>query len=123
MLYRINGRGQDVLVTKMIFPKDYQRVRAAMTPVEVAAVVDEINRLTDEAGAEIITTSWLPGADWSGTPFDAIYVACGQHHDAAAKAFGLFCWDTIQRRPERWSFGHYELNGVPIRGMTYFRIN
>jgi len=29
----------------------------------------------------------------------------------------------IQRRQgERWMFGHYELDGVPIRGMTYFRV-
>jgi hypothetical protein len=26
-------------------------------------------------------------------------------------------------RPDDWSFGRYEKDGIPIRGMTYFRIN
>lgn len=24
--------------------------------------------------------------------------------------------------PEAWSFGRYELDGIPIEGLTYFRI-
>jgi len=65
----------------------------------------------------------MPGADWSNTPLQAIYEACRRNEDMAAKIFGLFVWDMIQRRQgERWMFGHYELDGVPIRGMTYFRV-
>jgi hypothetical protein len=26
-------------------------------------------------------------------------------------------------RPENWSFGRFEKDGEPIRGMTYFRVD
>jgi hypothetical protein len=113
--------------TKMIFPGDYQQICAKMTPAEIDGVIAEINRIVDVAcstpGEELVTTSWMPGSNWDGTPFEPIWWACRGDEDAAAKAFGLFCWDAMMRRTDKFGYGHYELNGVPIRGMTYFRIS
>ena len=68
-----------------------------------------------------LKTSWIPGPDWAGTPLQRIYEVCGDEV-LAAKNFGLFMWDTMQRHQGRWGFGHYELDGVPIKGMTYYRV-
>ena len=38
-----------------------------MTPVEIAAAKAKLDELID--GTEIQTAGWIPGKDWSGTPF------------------------------------------------------
>ena len=38
-------------------------------------MVARIDELIDDAGAEIATAGWLPGSDWTGTPFQPIYGA------------------------------------------------
>jgi hypothetical protein len=69
------------------------------------------------------TSSWIPGADWTGTVFQPIYEACGEDENAAALFFGLLVWQVVMDREDCWSFGRYEKEGIPIRGMTYFRID
>lgn len=71
---------------------------------------------------EVDTSSWIPGADWSDTPFHPIFVACGDEEDAG-KFFGLIVWQVVMDREDCWSFGRYEKDGVPVRGMTYFRVD
>jgi hypothetical protein len=72
---------------------------------------------------EVHTTSWMPGSDWGPTPFDPIYWdAAKQDPVAAAKCFGLFVWECVLERDEAWGSGHYEKDGYPIKGRTYFRL-
>jgi hypothetical protein len=72
---------------------------------------------------EVDTAGWIPGADWRGTVFQPIYGACGEDSDAAALFFGLLVWQPVMDREDCWSFGRYEKEGIPIRSMTYFRID
>jgi hypothetical protein len=74
-------------------------------------------------GKEVDTSSWIPGTDWTGTVFDPIYHACGQNEVSAALFFGLLVWQVVMDRADCWSFGRYEKDGIPIKGMTYFRID
>lgn len=74
-------------------------------------------------GKEVDTSSWIPGADWTGTPWDPIYYACGENEVSAGLFFGLLVWQVLLDRDDCWSFGRYEKEGIPIRGMTYFRID
>jgi len=91
-----------------------------LTQAEVEAIMAHLAHEV-EVRSEILTTIWIPGADWSETPLERIYEVCGDEV-LAAKIFGLFMWDTMQRHPEAWGFGHYELDGKPIKGMTYYRV-
>lgn len=64
-----------------------------------------------------------PGADWTGTVFDPIYsIACRHDEEAAAKFFGLILWQVIRKREDVWSYGRYEKNGIPFKGLFYFRL-
>jgi hypothetical protein len=66
----------------------------------------------------------MPGSDWSQTVFDPIYsVACQCDEEAAGKFFGLILWVVVKDRPDVWSYGRYEKDGIPIRGLTYFRLD
>ena len=47
---------------------DYRRWRDRLTDAEHDAIVEELSSRID--GTEIQTSSWIPGADWSGTVFN-----------------------------------------------------
>ncbi len=70
-------------------------------------------------GDEIATAGWIPGSDWSDTPFYPIYeIACQGNRDAAKKCFGIIVWETLMEHEDRWGFGRYG----DIESMTYFKV-
>jgi hypothetical protein len=100
--------------------REFDIFRSRLTGVQYQAIFDDLNSRVDID--EIHTSSWMPGADWTGTVFQPIFdVACRNDFDASAKFFGLILWHVMLEREEVWSFGRYEKDGVPIEGMTYFR--
>jgi hypothetical protein len=108
-------------ITRIPHRTEYERWQAGLSRSERDAILEELDRRIDDS--EVRTSSWLPGADWSGTVFQPIYDrACNRNPDAAALCFGLMLWEVMQRRPERWAFGRYELEDVPIEGLTYFML-
>jgi hypothetical protein len=102
---------------------DYQRWLAALDAVDGAyqGICRDLNARFDER--EVDTSSWIPGSNWSNTPFQPIYRACEEDETAAGLFFGLLVWKVVMDRDDCWSFGRYEKDGVPIKGMTYFRID
>ena len=109
------------VITQVPFFQQYRVWMARMTPAEIVAIKDELNTMID--GTEIQTSSWMPGADWTGTPFEPIYnKAARRNQDLAAKCFGLMVWDVFMARPEKWTSGRFEKDGEPIGGRTYFQI-
>jgi hypothetical protein len=56
--------------------------------------------------------------------FQPIYEkACRRDVDAAARFFGLLVWEVVRDDDRVWSFGRYEKDGIPIEGLTYFRLS
>jgi hypothetical protein len=103
---------------------DYQRWVTRLNhinPQALQRICHELDQRFDTQ--DVDTSSWIPGADWSGTVFEPLYLACGQDEVAAGLFFGLIVWHVVMDRDDCWSFGRYEKGGIPIRGMTYFRIN
>lgn len=90
-----------------------------MTAEEIQAIEDELNRRVSQS--EIHVSSWMPGSDWSNTPFDPIYrKACLCNEETSGMCFGLMLWKTLLEREDVWAFGHYSHRGHEIAGMTYF---
>ena len=101
--------------------KQFELWRSRLSEDEFAAIEAELNSMID--GDEVHTSSWMPGSDWTDTPFHPIYEkACLRDESEAAKFFGLALWKVMMDRPEAWAFGRYAKDGVPIEGMTYFRV-
>src|SRR5688572_4520480 len=118
MLYDISSRRP---ITRKPYAEDYARIAKAI-PEELPAIKAALNAMID--GTEIQTASWMPGNDWTNTPFAPIYEkAANRNFDLSAKYFGLIVWYVFDERPEAWASDRYELDGVPIKGRTYFRIN
>ena len=119
MIYAID---KNQLVTKIPYESAYRDWTSKLSASELQAIVYELNSRVDTG--EIHTSSWMPGSDWTGTVFMPIYEkACSKNISAAAKCFGLILWKVMMDRPEKWAFGRYKLNNVPIEGLTYFRID
>jgi len=118
MLYNIDKKQYMDFIP---YEDDFNTWRRRITEDEYNRIFDELN--TRIEGDEIHTSSWIPGSDWSGTVFEPIYEkACRQDIDASAKFFGLILWEVIRRRDDVWSYGRYEKNGIPIKGLTYFKL-
>ena len=119
MLYSIESKSE---ITSIPHAQDYKQWRSRLTDAEYAAIVAELDSRVE--GTEVQTSSWIPGADWTGTVFQPIYEkACWRDEDAAARFFGLIVWDVFMQHDDWWAFGRYEKDGIPIRGLTYFKID
>ena len=110
-------------ITRVPYSRDFAILRRRLTVVEFEAMVDRINELIDASGGEIATAGWLPGSDWTGTPFEPIYTKAARgDFDRSAKFFGQLVWYAVMQRPERWASGRYQLDGRDIGSRTYFRL-
>ena len=61
---------------------------------KLASIEAKLNSMID--GDRIHTAGWMPGKDWSNTPFQAIYEACGRDAEEAGKCFGLVVWKVFE---------------------------
>ena len=107
-------------ITAVPFAAEYRRLIALMTPAEIHAIKARLNEMVE--GTEIQTAGWMPGTNWSNTPFQAIYEKSARLDvKIAAKCFGLMVWEVFMDRPEKWTSGRFEKDGEPIGSRTYFR--
>ena len=107
-------------ITKMPYLKNFELLLKRLSAAELKEARQALNAKID--GDEIHTAGWMPGADWTGTPFQPIYSkAAGKDQKTAAKLFGLLVWDVFSNREERWFTGRFELHGKDIGSRTYFR--
>jgi len=114
----------DKEIRRVPFKEQFELLQRRLTATEFDTMVARINELIDETGGEIATAGWLPGSDWTGTPFEPIYTkAAARNYDLSAKMFGQMVWYTIMKRPERWASERFEKDGVDIGSRTYFRID
>ena len=115
------GTGRNI--DRIPYRSDFDALRRRLTDVEFDGMVARINELIAESGAEIATAGWLPGSDWTGTPFDPIYSKAARgDFDRSAMFFGQLVWYTVMHRPERWASGRYQVDGKDIGSRTYFRL-
>ena len=118
MLFSIDHTEQ---ITTVPHEDEFKKWISRLSPVEMHAIKRDLNRRLNRE--KIVTSSWIPGHNWSGTPYLPIWdKACMRNPDAAAKCFGLILWEVVMEHPEAWAFGRYSRKNIPIEGMTYFRI-
>ncbi len=101
--------------------KEFNDWKEKLTEQQIESIKDEIRSKIE--GTEIQTSSWMPGSDWSNTPYQAIYEdACQSNEITSGLCFGLFVWETFMEGENYWGFGKYEKDGIEIKGITYFRV-
>lgn len=116
-LVSVEHPGRALHLTGMLKQK-YEWLVSRLGP-DLGPIEDVLNGMID--GDRIHTAGWMPGSDWTGTPFQRIYEVCGSDVDEAAKCFGLIVWKVFEQRPEDWASAHGMVGGEEIRSRTYFR--
>src|SRR5437667_8971046 len=112
------------VVTKVPYRREFDVLRSRLSDAEFEAMVTRVNELIEQAGGEIATAGWLPGADWTGSPFEPIYTKAARgDFQRSALFFGQLVWYAVMERPERWASGRYDLDGKEIGSRTYFRLS
>jgi hypothetical protein len=74
---------------------------------------------------EVACSSFIPGSDWTDTPYEPIYWACNENTEEAGFLFGLIVWRFVIEHEDSWGFVSAE-ESFPdrdIKGKVYFRIN
>lgn len=98
----------------------YQRILDRLSTQEIQNIRDALDTMI--AGDSIFTAGWMPGNDWRGTPYQAIYEKAANGSQATSGLmFGLMVWEAFERHQEDWYTGRFELNGVEIGSRTYWR--
>jgi hypothetical protein len=109
------------LIERIPHLAEYNEILSRLKQEEILDIKAEINI---KVGIEEVKVSgWLPGSDWTGTPFAPIFVACKSNRELAGKIFGLFVWDVMMKRTDDWSFIRgAKIGEVPIESTVYFKI-
>ena len=95
-------------------------LQARLSRDEIAAIRDALDRRIE--GRRIETASWIPGSDWSGTPYQAIYEkGARMNPDLAALMFGLMAWEAFERHEENWYTERFSMGGEEDRFRVYFK--
>jgi hypothetical protein len=111
-------------IEQVPFRGEFDVLRGRLSDADFEAMVARINELIDASGAEIATAGWLPGSDWTGTPFEPIYAIAARHdYQRSALFFGQLVWYVVMTRPEPWGSGRYQVDGRDIGSRTYFRLS
>jgi len=108
-------------VDRVPYEGEFKLFMSRLSLDEIAQVKARLNEMID--GSEIQTAGWMPGGDWSDTPFEPLYMKAARlNEDAAARCFGLMVWEVFMERPEKWTSGRFEKDGEPIGSRTYFQV-
>jgi hypothetical protein len=111
-------------LTQVPYETEYRRLRNELdqvSPGAFAIIHQELISRFD--GREIDTAGWIPGKHWQDTPWYPIYLAAGEDEEVPGKFFGQIVWQVVMDHHDCWSSGRYELDGIPIKSRTYFRID
>lgn len=119
MLYNIDDQEMDY----MPHNETYEVLMRRLSETDFENIIRAIHERLDNTnpGQKVITSSYIPGSDWTRTPFQPIYLACGQDWDSARLFFGQLVWRAVQLHPEQWYFIRQQRDDDRPIGMTYFR--
>lgn len=125
MLYSVDSQRY---ITSIPHGADFNRWRKNISDADYDAIVDKLLTEHFQTG-EITVSSFIPGKNWGGTPYEAIWHACDKNDVQAAYFFGLIVFKTLMDMPWAngvWSFGkaaNYTDKFENIKGMLYFKLN
>ena len=79
--------------------EDFERWRSRLTDEQFDAIRNELLGMID--GNAIHTAGWMPGSDWTETPWEPIFTdACRYDEVASGYCFGLIVWVVLQEDPD-----------------------
>ena len=126
MLYAINGSQvkpmTDIPVKRRAF---YNSIIANLAPSDLDKIKQVLNDYFDNYVEDVQVSSFVPGNNWEGTPYQQIYHACNENMEHSGFMFGLILWKVMIEREDHWGFTNAQDSFLDrdINGKVYFRIN
>ena len=117
MLFDLNGNQMTYIPHK----RDYDAWRARISDGDYDRAVEAIREYM--ADKDVFTSSYIPGPDWTDTPYQPLYHACGQSVQQSGFFFGLIVWIIVMNDDETWLFKPSDKEADDPLGMTYWRRN
>ena len=77
---------------------------------------EDYKKIEDEINSKIYqndinTAGWLPGYDWTGTVYEAIYKACAKNLSQSGLFFGLIIFNILMNCKDRvWCYTIFNEN-------------
>lgn len=100
----------------------YALLLSRLSMAELSAIRAALSERIE--GSRIETASWIPGADWRGTPYQVIYEKGAKlNHDVAALMFGLMVWEAFEDHEDDWYTERFSMGGEEDRFRVYFKAN
>jgi hypothetical protein len=110
----------DNVMTRIPHRREYDLWRANISEADFDAAVAAIQDWI--ADKDVFTSSFIPGNDWTGTPYEPLYQACGQSETQSGFFFGLIVWKVVMDDDDdEWRFKPAEKDNADPLGMTYWR--
>jgi len=125
MLYAIGGEGARQITDVPRSRRTFFSAKMRRLPrQEYERIVSALNEHFDGV-KDVDVSSFIPGRDWRGSPYQPIYVACNENQQDAAFLFGLILWRVMVDRPDHWGFRSAKdsFGDREILGTVYFRID
>ena len=94
-LYNVEGK----LIHTIPHKDKYDFIQAQLTQAQEDTIIEEIHRKI--ADVEIFSASFLPGSNWTGTPFQCLYDIC-ENQQEAGYLYGIMCWIAVQKHGDEW---------------------
>lgn len=122
MLFNIDGKK----IERVYHKTDFDIMKGNIPTNDMIKIKEELNILIKKAYDDvdednnILTSSWVPGKDWTGTVYDSIYKnGAKSNFSSAAKLFGLILMETFIEQKEEWVF--MKADNDQISGSYYFK--
>ena len=95
MLYSIDtGK----YVSRIPHKKDFDKWKKNLSDEDYKKIEDKINSKIDQNN--INTAIWLPGYDWTGIVYEAIYKTCAKNLSQSGLFFGLIIFNILMNRKD-----------------------
>ena len=85
MLYSIE---REKYVKELPHRNDFKVWRSRLSDADYERVVEAISAAIGDD--EVSTAGWIPGRDWTGTPYEPLYYACGRDTEQAGRRHGEY---------------------------------
>lgn len=107
-------------ISKIPHLKEFKIWKSRLSEDNYEKIVKELKKVM--LLNEVQTSSWIPGSNWNGSVFEPLYEACERDQESAAKFFGLILYQVVMDDEGFWGMTRAINRGVPIKGLTYFRL-
>jgi hypothetical protein len=120
MLYSIDSDKPIIDIPKR-HKKSFNLWRRNLSNGNYDIVIESIRKYIDAVPKDKpFVSSYIPGPDWTNTPYQPLYIACNRNQEHSGWFFGLIVWQVIIDHPDNWLFKPSDKDD-DILGTTYWR--